>query len=69
MTEFDVFIRVLDMSIKKNDPKMPLTLGHITNIAKLAKKIHNDQEEHNERVMNEALNEIWNDQHKYGSND
>ncbi len=65
--EFNVFIRVLEKSVEKYGPDKTLTLGHLSNIAKLAKKIHNDKLDLDERRMQAGLDEIWNDMHKYGS--
>jgi hypothetical protein len=54
-------IDVLEASIKKNG-NQPLTTQHLLNILKYAaKSISKDEEEH-EKIMDEALMEIYADQ-------
>jgi len=67
MTEFDVFIGVLEKSIEKNGETKPLTLGHAMNIAKLSKKLYiKYKDADNERQMkiwDEASNDLRDNQY------
>jgi cytochrome c556 len=65
--EFDIMRDILTRSVKKHGGEKPLTLGHLLNIMNLASKIHEKKEAEYEANMQNALNEIWQDQHKYGT--
>jgi len=64
---FKTFSKILDHSIKKhNNADKPLTVGHLNNIVKLAIKMSDGNDARDQAAVEKALDEIWNDQHKYG---
>jgi len=69
MSEFDTFIEVLEISINRNGKDKTLTIGHLANLAKMAKRIHESKEDDCERKIDEDIAEFWNDTMRYGSND
>lgn len=67
---FRMFSQILDKSIEKHgNADKPITIGHLSNMAKLAIKIVDDKEARNEAQLQASLDEIWHDHHKYGTND
>lgn len=66
---FDKLIIVLEKSVEKNGADKPVTLGHLLNIAKMANRLQENEENRIERNEQEALNEMFDDMHKYGTHD
>lgn len=69
MTEFDTFIEVLEISVKRNGRDKALTIGHILNLAKMASKIHQKREEDDWQTTESNMDNFWNDKMRYGSGD
>lgn len=58
----NILIRVLMVSVGKNGADKPVTLGHLLNIIRLAKKIERQQADDADEAMDEALMQIYTDQ-------
>jgi len=69
MSEFDTFIEILEISVKRNGKDKVLTIGHLANLAKMSKRIHDAKEDNFERTLDEDIAEFWNDTMRYGSGD
>jgi len=63
----DYLIAILTKSLEKNG-NQPLTISHLLNIVKLAKKTKTVQEQEEEDILEQAYTETFNDMHKYGTN-
>lgn len=69
MTEFETFIEILELSVKKNGKDKVMTIGHLLNIAKMANKWYEGRERDEYETMNDDINNYWNDTIRYGSGD
>lgn len=63
------FIGVLQVSVNRNGADKPLTIGHLLNLLKMTVKKYIKQEDKEEKELNDCLNEILEDEAKYGSGD
>lgn len=65
---FLMFSKILDYSIKKHqNADKPITVGHLSNMTKLAIKLVDKKEADFQKYMDKVETEIFNDEHKYGS--
>lgn len=58
--------RVLEKSVEKNGGAHPLTLGHLLNIMRLARKISSREADSRESELDEILNDCMADKYRYG---
>jgi len=66
---FMMFSRILEHSIKKHkNADQPITVGHLSNMTKLAIKLVDKKEADFQKYMDKVTSEIFEDQHKYGTN-
>ena len=63
----DYLISVLEHSIQKHGPDKPLTLSHLLGIVKMARDIKEMQDDDAEAFLEQVRNEVFQDQHRYGT--
>jgi hypothetical protein len=56
---FEVFIEVLEQSVKNHGPDKAMTLGHLLNLAKLSKKIWSQREDKHVEDLDKVKNDIF----------
>ncbi len=59
--EFDIFLAVLEKSVKKHGPTTVLTLGHILNICKLVRRVGIESQEADEIKEAQIYNDVFGD--------
>ncbi len=65
---FLAFSKILETSIKKHDSAdQPITAGHLSNMIKMAIKMVDRKETDEEKMRQDAADEVFYDQHKYGT--
>ena len=63
MTDFAILIQIMEISVQRNGADKPMTLGHFLNILKMV----NRRQEAADFNLQKSLDEIFNDQHRYGN--
>ena len=59
MTEFEIFIKILETSAKRNGKDKSLTVGHLLNIARMAQKEHQRIEDDDSKTISSHEDNYW----------